>query len=55
MCTDFWWGKLKKKTLRKPGRRWKKNNKVGLKRYRPKGFRLDSSGSRQVQVAGSCE
>jgi hypothetical protein len=45
----------KKKPLRKPGHRWKKNIKVGVSRNRLKGCRLDSSGSRQGQVAGFCE
>ena len=56
MYTEFWWEKLKKKEpLRKSGRRWKKNIKVALTRNRLKGCRLDSSGSRQRQLAGSCK
>jgi len=48
-------GKTGEKQLRKPGRRWKKNIKVGLTRNRLKGCGLLSSDSRQGLVEGSSE
>ena len=57
IASGVWVGKPENKTpLGRPKYRWEDNTKPGLQEVEwGRGHGLDSSGSGQVQVAGTCE